>query len=286
MSVTSTVETAVEQAWARLRRAGIAEARREAAGLWEAVTGEPRGAAWLRRSREANDAVLRRYEHAVARRATGVPFAYVVGSAPFRRIELAVDERVLIPRPETEGLVDHVLRWARARDETAGTAVDVGTGSGCIALSLAVEGPFARVIASDISGAALAVARGNAARIAAPVPVTFCRGDLLAPIRGPVEAIISNPPYVSEGEYGALDASVRDHEPATALVASDDGLAPTNVLLEAARHRLLTGGLLAIEVDSRRAPAVRERAVRLGWRDARIEADLFGRPRFFLATKE
>lgn len=222
---------------------------------------------------------------AAERRAAGAPLAYAAGSAGFRLLELAVDQRVLIPRPETEGLVERVLAWQHARGP-GGVVADVGTGSGCIALSLALEGRFDRVIGTDISPAALAVAVANGARLA-PGRVEWRAGDLCAPLAGErLTALVANPPYVSEAEWRALEPGVRDQEPRLALVGGTDGLAHVRRLVEAARPLLLPGGLLAVEVDCTRAEAARTLAERAGWRDVRLEDDLFGRPRFVLASKE
>src|SRR5207245_1985920 len=150
----------------------------------------------------------RRIREAVERRARGVPFAYAVGSVGFRTLELQIDSRALIPRPETEGLVELVLEWARGAGEReegrgrGGVAADIGTGCGCIALSLAVEGEFDRVIAVERSAAAAALARENVERVRPPVPVEVREGDVLAPLGGcaRLRAIVSNPPYLTDAE--------------------------------------------------------------------------------------
>jgi release factor glutamine methyltransferase len=140
-------------------------------------------------------------------------------------LELEVDSRVLIPRPETEGLVEHVLAWL-SRHPAARVVADIGTGSGCIALALAVEGRFARVIATDVSPAALAVARRNVARVSPPVPIEVREGSGCEALRGvEVDVIVSNPPYVSAAEFEELEPSVRLFEPREALVSGDGGLA-------------------------------------------------------------
>jgi len=135
--------------------------------------------------------------------------------APFRTLTVGVDRRVLIPRPETEGLVEHALRWAQARwpDHAWGDALDVGTGSGCIALSLAAEGRFRRVVGVDRSAAALAVARANRSLVSSPTPVDFEAADLFPAGDELFDVIVANPPYLTEVEHTALDPGVRDFEP-------------------------------------------------------------------------
>jgi len=183
-----TIAGELERAVERLARV-TAEARREATLLWAAVTGASPGEVWLRRDRAAPPEVAR-FRDAVARRASGVPFAYAVGRVSFRRLELRLDPRALIPRPETEGLVDLVLDWARdaGKREGArgkgGVVADIGTGCGCIALSLALEGTFDRVIAVERCSEAAALACENVALVRPPVPVEVRVGDLLAPLAG------------------------------------------------------------------------------------------------------
>jgi release factor glutamine methyltransferase len=288
----SSVGEAVDAAAERLRAAGIAAPRREARALWAAVAGGAmqRGEVWLARDGAAGPDMVRPFREALERRVAGWPFAYAVGSSGFRTLELELDPRALIPRPETEGLVDLVLRWARERQTTPplrereGVVADIGTGCGCVALALAVEGPFERVIAVERSGPAAALARRNAARIAPAVPVEVREGDLLAPLGAErCRAIVANPPYLSEAEYHALDASVRQFEPREALVSGADGLEATRALVAGARALLEPDGLLALEIDERRGARVRELAHEFGWSRARVYEDLFGRPRYVLA---
>ncbi len=165
--------------------------------------------------------------------------------------------------------------------------VDVGTGSGCIALSLAVEGRFREVVAVEPAAGALAVAAGNRRKVAPATPVHLVQGALLEPLgTARFDAVVANPPYVSEAEYAALERGVRDFEPREALVGGPDGLGPTRALVQRAGRNLRHGGLLALEIDCRRAAPVLTLARAAGWRDAQIRDDLFGRPRYLLATWE
>src|SRR2546426_3080726 len=257
--------------------------------LWAAVAGagtKP-GDVWLQHDREPAAELVERFYRAVERRSSGVPFAYAVGRTGFRTLDLQLDARALIPRPETEGLVDLVLREAGMRDAgcgMGGVVADIGTGCGCIALSLAVEGAFQRVIAVERSADAAALARENAARVRPPVPVEVREGDLVAPLAGErYRAIVSNPPYLTEAEHAALDPAVRLFEPREALVSGADGLTATRVLLTGARALLEPGGVVVLEIDERRAARVRALALRYGWSRVAVYDDLFGRPRFLLA---
>ncbi len=290
----SSIAAALEEAVALLERAGVPDPRREAATLWAAVAGDGtrRGDVWLRRDREPSPEVARRFREALERRARGVPFAYAVGSVGFRTLELQIDSRALIPRPETEGLVELVLDWARGAGEReegrgrGGVAADIGTGCGCIALSLAVEGEFDRVIAVERSAAAAALARENVERVRPPVPVEVREGDLLAPLGGGarLRAIVSNPPYLTDAEYASVNPGVRLFEPREALVGGGDGLAVTRALLAGARGLLQPGrGLIALEIDERRAAETAALARAHGWSQVVVREDLFGRPRFLLA---
>jgi len=245
---------------------------------------------WLGRDRPPAPDVARRFRRAVERRASGMPFGYAAGRADFRTLALRLDPRALVPRPETEGLVELVLRETGKRDAGGGrrgVAADIGTGCGCIALSLAVEGRFERVIAVERSSDAAALALENVALVQPAVPVEVREGDLLAPLAGErYRAIVSNPPYLTEAEYATLDPAVRLFEPREALVSGTDGLAATRALLAGARALLEPGGFVALELDERRAHAVRALALRHGWSRVAVYDDLFGRPRFLLAGLE
>jgi len=269
----------LEGAALRLKAAGIAEPRREARRLWADLQGHSRAEVWPLRDDAVDQPLRARYEAAVLRLAAGEPIQYVTGIAGFRRLTLRSDRRALIPRPETEGLVELVL----AR-ESHGRIADIGTGSGCIALSLADEGEFDLVVGVDRSPEALALARENRDRLG--LPVEFVEGDLCEPLRGEVwDALVSNPPYLTSGEYLGLDRSVRDWEPEGALSDGADGLATTRRLVVQARDVVRAGGLLGLEVDCSRAPAVAGLATEAGWVDVSVYEDLFGRARYVLARR-
>ena len=212
---------------------------------------------------------------------------YAVGQAAFRHLTLDVDERVLIPRPETERLVDLVLD--RLRDAPGGIVVDVGTGSGAIALALASEGRADTVIGTDISLDALAVARANVVLCAQVLrtPVELRAGSLLGAVpERPLRAVVSNPPYISWDERDALPASVRDWEPAVALYSDGDGMDTSARLVRDAGAALERGGLLALEVDMRRASLVAELVATDGAYDqVQVVLDLTGRERFVVARR-
>lgn len=278
------VGAVLSRATERLEQAGVLNPKRESTALWAAVAGSTPGDVWLNRENPAPPDLADRFWKAVGRRAGGAPFPYAVGRAGFRNLDLLVDARALIPRPETEGLVGLVLEWAGNRRGGAGLAADVGTGTGCIALALAQEGEFAGVVATERSAEAAALAEENVARVAPRVPVEVRVGDLLEPLAGSrYRVIVSNPPYLTEGEYDALDPSVRAFEPREALVSGPDGLDATRALLAGAASLLEPGGLLALEIDERRGGEVRALAHEYGWRRIGIHDDLFGRPRFALA---
>ena len=285
----ATLGALLDEAAERLRAAGAPEPRRQAALLWSAVAGGTAGDVWLRRDRVPAAGMEGPFQALVDRMLAGEPLAYVVGTAGFRTLELAVDRRVLIPRPETEGLVALVLEWGHRTfgDGSWGVAADVGTGSGCIGLSLAVEGRFERIVATDVSDDAIALAGGNRDRVQPPIPVDLRRGPFLAPLAGErCTAIVSNPPYVAEVEFAALPPAVRDYEPRGALVSPEHGIYHARRLLDEARDHLMPGGMLALEIDERRAHAVVELARAAGWSRAVVHRDLFGRDRYLLAIKE
>lgn len=264
---------------ARLREAGIEDASREAGRIWADLARIPTGEAWLGRERRATDAEAERFTAAIERRAAGEPLAYVTGWTGFRRLTLRTDRRALIPRPETEGLVELVL--ARRPD---GVVADICTGSGCIALALADEGRYEAVHAVEFDAEAHTLAGENIR--ASGLRVRLHRGDLLAPLSGiRVDALVSNPPYIAEEEYLALDPSVREWEPRMALASGADGLTHTRRLLDEGRGVVRAGGLIALELDESRAGASAQLADTFGWTDIAVHRDLYGRERYLTARR-
>jgi release factor glutamine methyltransferase len=286
------VLTIVEELTASLRLAGIADPRRVATDIIAELLGVSRSWPVLNRDAGLPSTLANKARESARKISKGAPFAYAVGTAPFRHLDLAVDERVLIPRPETEVIVGEILEAMRRlfpSAESWGTAVDIGTGSGAISLALASEGMFEKVIATDVSLDALDVAALNAVRVKDRLraEVEFRRGSLLAPLRNVKAAVIvSNPPYVAFSEIDALGPSVRDWEPPLALFSGHDGMSATAGIVRDGWRHLVSGGLLALEVDERRASTVAEIIMRHGaYTDIGVRLDLTGRERFVFASR-
>ena len=267
-----------------LRDGGVEHPRREAGDIIAAIVDAPRFWAAQHRDVLVAPVVIELARAAAMQRAQGAPFAYAVGRAAFRHLTLMVDERVLIPRQETELLVEEVLSRV-----SGGVVADIGTGSGAIALALATEGSFDRVIATDVSTAALAVAAENLRRCTGVLRcrVELVAGSLLTPLAGRrVDAVVANPPYIAHAEARALPETVRNWEPPTALFSAEDGMRHTAELIRGVPAVLRSGGLLAVEVDARRAvqAAALARAEPC-LRDVLVRPDLTGRDRILLATR-
>ena len=233
------------------------------------------GRARLRSHPEASaDDAAARFAALIERRAAGEPIAYILGRKDFWTLELGISSAVLVPRPETELLVERALALhpgAEAR------AVDLGTGSGAIALALASARPRWRIVATDLSTEALAVARANAAALGLE-RVEMLRGDWLACLRGTFDLILSNPPYVAADDP-ALGQPELMREPRMALVAAEDGLAALRAIIRAAPHQLDPGGWLLLEHGATQAAAVAGALVARGFAQVRSHRDLAGRER-------
>lgn len=244
---------------------------------------------YLEFDRPLVESELAAFRSRLRRRAAREPLQYVLGHTGFRQLRLRTDARALIPRPETEELAGAVLEWAAAQKALHPlTALDVGTGTGAIALSLALEGPFRSVVATDLSPDALELARENASRVPRRegVEVEFRAGPVFAPV-GEGErfhVVVSNPPYVSEADWTGLQPEVRDWEPKLALTSGQEGCELLHALVDGAADHLVPGGLLALEVGVEQAGPLQDR-IRAGGRftDVRVLKDLSGRDRMVLA---
>lgn len=279
-----TLDAALQRGRRTLSARAGADARREATFLLAGVLGITPGQVALQRGRQLAEHELDEYLERLTRRARGEPLQYIEGRAAFRELSLRVDRSVLIPRPETEQLVEAVLRWCRGKEGLLG--LDLGTGSGAIAISLALEGPFTRVVGVDISAEALNVARCNAdeARVGGVVELRL--GSLFDALRSGerFQIVVSNPPYIAVGE--ALPEEVRDWEPAVALYAGPTGLEVIQEIVDGAPRCLAPGGLLALEVAPGVADAALERIrARGGYGEPRVIRDLAGHCRIVLAER-
>jgi len=229
-----------------------------------------------------------RYFELVGRRIIGVPTQYLVGHQEFWGLEFEVTPDVLIPRPESEHLIEVALeRLGERRSQKTLSIADVGTGSGCLAIALAHELPSARIVATDSSAAALAVARRNAARHGVAGRLWFIRANLLEPFApSQFDLIVSNPPYVARGEAHLLPREVREHEPGEALFAGSEGMAIYRPLLERAAAALCPRGFLIVELGYRAAPGVFALAEAAGaWAKIAVTNDLAGIPRVLAAER-
>lgn len=226
-----------------------------------------------------------RFDRFVEGRCRRVPEQYLSAEQEFRGRAFRVDPRVLVPRPETEEVVEAALTFVPRDRESR--VLDLGTGSGCIAISIALERPLARVLALDSSEGALEVARENAERLGAS-RIEFVRGDLASPPAewiGRTDLVISNPPYVSEEEWRTLAPEVRDHEPKAALVPGPSGDEAYDALAPAAFRLLVPGGALVLELGHRNAPGARAAAEAAGFRAIEIRPDVRGIPRILTARR-
>jgi release factor glutamine methyltransferase len=282
----TTVGAWAADAAAALERAGFsdADARVDVAVIARALLGWDT-AAWMLRQREpvpAGSAAA--LDAAIARRARREPVAYITGVREFYGRPFAVTPDVLIPRPETELVVDEAIREWRRIGGSAGARppviMDIGTGSGCLAVTLAAELPGSRLIGTDISRAALTVAARNAESLGAAGRIAWRHAALTAGVETPVDIVVANPPYVPDGDRPRLPPDVRDYEPASALFAGPDGLDVIRALLPAAADVLRSGGALVMEIGAGQAGAVEEIArADAGLRLDRIAPDLAGVPR-------
>ena len=271
-----------------LTEKGVEAGRLDAEWLLSTALGVDRLQLYLQYDRPLSPEEREAFKPLLRRRASREPLQYIIGRAAFRQLELKTDPRVLIPRPETEVLVQEVLDWASAAGKSLGRVWEMGTGTGAVALSLAVEGACTTIVATDSSPDALSVAADNAERYDVSGLVEFREGSLFEPLEEGEEfdVIVSNPPYIAEGEKGELQPEVRDWEPPEALVAGEDGLDVIRQLVAGAPEHLLAGGFLALECGLGQAERIATDLNGTGaFAAVRIRPDLTGRPRFVIAER-
>ena len=280
------IEKIIAEATAVLQKAGIAEPRREALSLLMHTLQVDRAFVIAHPERELSPDEGARFRQFVRRRASREPLQYITGIQEFFKLTFAVTSAVLIPRPETELIVEASLNLLKSTD--APQIADVGTGSGCIAISVLHEHLTARALGIDISSKALAVAHRNAERHGVLGRFALVRADGLSAFpRQPIfSAIVSNPPYIPAKEIDGLPPEVRDYEPLSALIAGDDGLSHIRILLREAAHLLQPDGWLIFEIGFDQSDAVKASIDTKIWDLFEIKHDLQNIPRVFVLRKK
>ena len=270
-----------------LRKAGIEDARRDAATLLANLIARDSTYLIAHAEKEVTESDVARYRSFVERRATGEPVQYIVGHQEFFNLDFSVTPDVLIPRPETELLVETALNLIPEKE--VHLICDVGTGSGCIAISILHERNNALCVALDSSPKALVVAASNAARHGVSNRLHFVASDRFAALSSSharFNLIVSNPPYVAEVTFSGLDREVREHEPRAALTPGSDGLSMIRLLLNEAPHFLMPRGHMLIEIGFDQNQAVTEIIDRKVWKLLDIHKDIQGIPRTVVVKKE
>ena len=263
----------LDSAAEELERAGVPSPRVDAEWLLAHALGITRTELYADGDHQLTPEEDRQFRELVGRRAKREPLAYVLGEWGFRRLTLHVDSRVLIPRPETESLVERCLALLDGLAEPR--VLDIGVGSGAIALAIADEHPGARVVATDTSPGALEVAAENRRRTGLTDRVELVQGELFAGLDGPFDLVVSNPPYVSPDEIDRLDPEVARYEPREALVACGT----TEAIAEQAQSWLVPGGPLVLETGDGEAVTVADLLKSLGYEAVAVGQDLAGRER-------
>ena len=280
------IRTILSGAMAGLEEAGVDTPRLDAELLLAHVLDHPRAWLWAHPTEEIAPGAAQEFARLLARRLRREPLPYLLGSWEFYGRTFTVSPHVLIPRPETELLVELVLTWARAQQ--AQRIADIGTGSGAIAITLAAEMPSLHLVAVDLSAQALAVARANARRLGVAARITFLEGDLLQPLRAAhctaLDAIAANLPYIAEEAYPTLMPEVRDYEPREALLAGENGIALIRGLIEECAGVLRPRGLLAVEVGLGQAERIAALLTKAGWGNVQVYNDYGGIPRHLSAV--
>ena len=277
-----TIGRVVKWAADDFRRRGIESPRFEAELLLAHALQVDRMRVIIEPARALDDGELARYRELIQRRRAGEPVAYIRGQKEFYGRVFHIDKRVLVPRPDTEILVETALRRSTA-SSMGSRYLDLCTGSGCVAVSLARERPTCKVFAVDLSPEALTVAGENALRLGSVFQMAFLLGDLFEPLTGlpelRFELITANPPYITDSEFATLPADVRGFEPRLALTGGPDGLAVMRRVVGGARARLRPGGVLAVEMGAGQAERVTARFQEAGFEDIAVDNDYGGHER-------
>ena len=266
-----------------LARAGVESPKIDSEWLLAETLKCPRLELFLQYDKPLEEDVLATMRERVKRRAAREPLQYILGYSDFHDIRVNIGPGALIPRPETELLVEKVL--ARLKPLSKPRIVDLGTGSGAIALALAKALPEGKILAVERSAEALVQARANAEVNGLRDRVAFRSGNWMDGLDFQADCIVSNPPYLTDDEWAMASPEVRDHEPREALVAPDGGLADLRTIVETAPQRLVKGGLLALETGIAHGEALLEQARSAGYQECAVEKDDSGRDRFFFAVK-
>lgn len=278
-----TVARLLEWTTGHFKTKGIESPRLEAEILLAAALGIRRIELYVRHDQIVDEAGRGRFRDMVKRRQEGAPTAHVVGKKEFYSLDFAVSPATLIPRPDTELLVDEAIRLAKGKESPV--ILDIGTGTGCVPAALASRLPKARLIAVDISPQALSVARENAKRLGFADRIEFLEGDLFAPVgHRKADLILSNPPYIPTADLETLEPSVRDHEPRLALDGGPDGLRVIDRLANDAKAVLAPGGRMLLEFGAGQKEAVAALLERNGWQVEAIFKDAGGHPRVVRAA--
>jgi release factor glutamine methyltransferase len=286
------VRGALSAAIARLEANGVPSAPLSAELLLMHTLGRDRSFLYAHPEYELDAGESARFAQAIEERAAGTPVQYLTGRQEFWGLEFEVNPSVLIPRPETEHVVEVTLARLAARRNESLTVADAGTGSGCLAVALAHELPRAQIFATDISPAALAVAQRNAARHGFAARIEFRRANFLRtyladgpPVKRCIDLIVSNPPYIGLDEAAGLPREVREHEPHEALFAGPDGFAAYPRLIAQAESLLRSGGWLVLELGHKSAERVSTLLQTAAWVDVAVERDLAGIDRVISAQR-
>ena len=279
-----TISEAITEASARLEHSAVAEPRRTAGVLLCHVLGIERTRLLTQSNESISEANSELFLRLVGRRAAGEPLQYITGHQEFYGLDFIVTPDVLIPRPETEFLVERVLKLIEESKEASPLIVDVGTGSGCIAVSVAVHARNARVLATDVSPSSLDIAMKNAAKHGVRDRIEFLAGDLLAPLagrdlEGAIDILASNPPYVNARSVDQLQPEVRDWEPHAALLGGPEGLDFYGRLFEDAAGYLKPDGFMVIEIGYDQFAAIEKLSAECSWEIVDVTRDLQDIPR-------